>query len=282
MGFVELYKRQWLLYVRNPGFSFIRNVLLVVYNLILGFLFFQKDFTASLNDTQFGIATIMMCSTIIAIQNYAPTIPFAIQNRAIFYREKASGTYSPKIYSAVLALVEIPWCMAQTLILVIIFFTTIGFPSNGLPKYDPGSLFLFWFIVLELALVFAFLGQLLAMLLPNAQLAQLVGSLITPLFMMMSGLQINPSQIPPFWRFLYWLSPVRYTLEALAITVFYCEGCPTTVSQEQMLVVGSCPATCPVIAQTEGSSNPPTTLSNTVMGLFEFDANNLGMDIRIL
>lgn len=73
------------------------------------------------------------------------------------------------------------------------------------------------------------------MLMPNAQLAQLIGGLLSPLFIMMSGLQITPSNITPFWLWLYWISPVRYVLEALAVTVFYCEGCPKSPTHEQAL-----------------------------------------------
>ena len=344
--FVELYRRQVLIYLRNPGFSMLRNVALLAFALVLGGLFYQLNFAAGGTQAiQSGLAAIVISSTMLAILNYAPTIPFALENRAVFYREKAANTYSPAIYSLVMALVELPVIIVQSLVIVLVFYFLVGFPANGEPRYQASNFFTycrsaglapdltklnagdleltdknnknnnvflppFWshdssgFVAFELAILFAYFGQLLAMLMPNAQLAQLTGGLLTPLFIMMSGLQITPSNITSFWLWLYWISPVRYVLEALAVTVFYCEGCPESPTHEQALIQvrlsslkfcdffsllklrpkskASCPQTCPSTEMATANGTQTIYLSNMVLGGFEFNFGNRAMDIGIL
>ena len=85
-----------------------------------------------------------------------------------------------------------------------------------------------------------------------------------------------------FWLWLYWISPIRYVLEALAVTVFYCEGCPESPSHEQALVQATCPTSCPSVQMQTTNGTQTVYLSNMVLGNFEFNFGNRAMDIGVL
>ena len=51
--------------------------------------------------------------------------------------------------------------------------------------------------------------------------AQAIGPASTSLFSLFSGFIIQPSNIPRYWSFMYWLSPTHYVLEGLISSQFH-------------------------------------------------------------
>jgi len=68
-----------------------------------------------------------------------------------------------------------------------------------------------------------YLGQLLGVLLPSVQMAQGLGSVLATIWNLFCGFLVPKPNIPTFWIWCYWTSPIRYALEALTVTQFYCD-----------------------------------------------------------
>eukprot|EP00948_MAST-09A_sp_MAST-9A-sp1_P001729 g1729.t1 len=280
----ELLKRTYIIYSRVPGYSITRNVGLLFFSLILGGLFYQLQWN-SISAIVSGVAVLLIQATQNALLNYAPTISFNSEARPLFYKEVLSGLYRKRVYSLTQTLVEIPLLILQTLLCSWVFYFLVGFPANGNPRFDATSFFLFWFINFELCFVFINFAQLLSAACETPAVAQLIGGLILPIMIQVSGLLIPVSKISVFWQWLYWISPFHYALEGLVTTQFYCEGCrPTIDNIAQLTIVNNpCPASCPQVSfQGPGGIDISGYLSDVLMFQFDYNADNLAFDMWML
>jgi hypothetical protein len=90
-------------------------------------------------------------------------LPVVFRLREVFYRERASNTYAPWVYSTGLGIVELPYLFLCTVLFTLPLYFIVGFESNA-------NLFFQYVMVLYIgAVLFAYIGQLLASLMPNIQ-----------------------------------------------------------------------------------------------------------------
>ena len=77
-----------------------------------------------------------------------------------------------------------------------------------------------YFILMALAsyLVLPAFGQLLAFVSPNIGAAVGVGSLLLTLFTLTMGFLLSPTDIPPWYIWLYWINPLRYMLQGFVVS----------------------------------------------------------------
>jgi ABC-type multidrug transport system permease subunit len=67
----------------------------------------------------------------------------------------------------------------------------------------------------------AYMGQFLAGVSPNAQVALVLNSTIGTLLINFAGFTRKPSNIPIYWRFLYWALPSHYAIEGITTTQWH-------------------------------------------------------------
>ena len=131
----------------------------------------------------------------------------------------------------------------------------------------------------ELAFYMVILAQLLAVICRNIPIAQLIGGLIIPILIQVSGLQIPFPRISIFWQWLYYISPFHYALSGLVLSQFYCEGCREVVQTLSEVLNTTCPLTCPKI---QLSINQTVYLSDVILYQFAYTRNNLIFDMIML
>lgn len=155
------------------------------------------------------------------------SVPPAIQQRPIFYREVASYMYDPTAYSLANITVELPWLAGIILTSLPIVFFMMGLEASG------GVFFFHYLVVLTLATVYVSIGMTLAAAMPTFEVAQALLGLIAPLFFLYGGLWSPPSQMAAGARWFCWIDPITYAFRAIIPPHFYCEGhglgsgCPT-------------------------------------------------------
>lgn len=135
-----------------------------------------------------------------------------ITERAVFYRESLSGTYSRYAYGAAVQLAEIPFNLGFALVSFLIFYFMVGLTMD--------TERIIYFILMSLASywVLPALGQLLAFVSPNIGAAVGVGSLLMTLFTLTMGFLIIPKDIPPYYIWIYWINPLRYMLQGFVVS----------------------------------------------------------------
>lgn len=77
-------------------------------------------------------------------------------------------------------------------------------------------------------MVFVYIGQLLAIMLPNEAAAGVFSGLVAVINSNFCGFLIKAQDFPSFWTFMYWLDPLHYALEGLTVTQFHNDKTPVT------------------------------------------------------
>jgi len=150
-----------------------------------------------------------------------------MSERSVFYRERSSQMYGPTSYSIGMFVSELPYIVAQGVIFTCIAYPMINFPMNS-SGFEIKEFLLFLLIFIMHLQMTTYFGQLLACVIPTAAAANILGSLIHTIWTIYCGFIIVYEAIPEYYIFLYWLSPIKYSLEALVVSQFYCDGCAET------------------------------------------------------
>lgn len=171
------------------------------------------------------LSVIMIVSTFVGVLNNFTGLPVFFKQRALFYRERATNTYSSVVYGASLMLVELPWIAFNIMIFCCEFYWLVGLRS------DAGLFFKFYLAFFLTSMIFASLGQALAAVMPSPQTAIQVQTGLVALFLLFAGVFIPGSKIPDGWQWFHTIDPVAHALRALASPQIECtvveSACPT-------------------------------------------------------
>ncbi|GIL42550.1 hypothetical protein Vafri_515 [Volvox africanus] len=131
--------------------------------------------------------------------------------RQVYYREQAASMYSPWTYGIVLAVVEIPYLIAQVIIFVGIMYPMIHFIDGA------DHFFYHLLLVFETLSFYLSFGSALVYITPSQQLAQVAGAGLNFLFNLFNGFVIPFPSIPVYYKWANRLSPSTWVLYGLAV-----------------------------------------------------------------
>uniref|UniRef100_K3WZI5 ABC transporter domain-containing protein n=1 Tax=Globisporangium ultimum (strain ATCC 200006 / CBS 805.95 / DAOM BR144) TaxID=431595 RepID=K3WZI5_GLOUD len=210
-------KRFFDLYWRTPDYNLTRLVLALVLALLFGLVFTEADYKLYQGVTS-GVNMIALAIMFMGLTSFDAIIPMTGIERASFYRERAAQTYNVFWYLMGSTLAELPYVFAAGLIFTAVFFPLVGFAGFS-------TAVVFWLNLSFVILYHAYLGQLLAYALPSAEVAVLVGMLVTSICFLFMGFVPPASAIPSGYKWLYNIIPHRYSLAVLVALVF--TDCPS-------------------------------------------------------
>jgi len=187
---------------------------------LFGFVYFQisADDLPGLNSK---IAVMFMTCSFCGVIHAGTAGPVVARERAVYYRERASNTYASLAFSVSLGLVELPWISVTSLIFVLPYYFLIGLEP------DAGLFFRYLLAHMSVSLAFSYLGQFMAVALPNIQVAQIVQSVFFTFFFLFGGVFIQAPNIPIGWKWMYIINPVPKGLKALCMPQFECSDAAT-------------------------------------------------------
>lgn len=186
-------------------------------SIIFGVLYWQQGNIRHINDQQ-GLFTILGCmygiTIFTGINNSQSAMPFVAVERSVMYRERFAGMYSPWAYSFAQVAMEIPYVLMLALLFMLIAYPTIGYAWTA-AKFCWFFYTMFWTL-----LYFVYFGMLIVSITPNLQVASIYASSFYMTQHLLSGFVVPPSQIPKWWIWLYYISPMSWTLNLLFTTQF--------------------------------------------------------------
>ncbi|TMW67585.1 hypothetical protein Poli38472_011205 [Pythium oligandrum] len=227
----------------------------------LSFLTVEYDIYLGINA---GEGMVYMTAFFIGAVTYISVIPFTAQERASYYRERASQTYNALWYFVGVTLAEIPFVFASNLAFMIPYFPMAGF--TGADKF-----FLYWFVLSLLVLFLGYAGQFLAYALPTIELTTIVSVLFLSFFFNFMGYNPPPTSILSGWQWMYQIDPPRFCFNVLFAIVF-----------------GDCPEDEPdAIGCARLNNLPPTLPANLTVGeyvenVFKIKHSDIGINILYL
>lgn len=131
-----------------------------------------------------------------------------IEMRNVFeVRERHSRMYSWSALVTSQILIEIPWNILGSSLYFLCWYWTVGFPTDraGFTYFMMGV----WF-----PLYYTTIGQAVASMSPNAEIAALLFSFLFSFVLTFDGV-IQPYRALGWWQWMYRLSPYTYLIEAL-------------------------------------------------------------------
>ena len=214
---------------RDSKTNFGRFTTLTFLGCIFGLIFLQID------DTDYAGVNSKLAAIFSAIgfggymQNQL-ALPNVIAERAVYYRERASDSYSSWMYSLTLGLVEVPYIAIGMLFFTVPFYFMVGF------NYNAPDFFKFYLSVFMLSIVLSSFGQWSGATFPTFIAAMQSSGMLVTFWFLFGGVFVHPVSIPRGWYWFYVLNPIPKALIACALPQFECHlpnpwdpqsGCPT-------------------------------------------------------
>ncbi|XP_015067558.1 ABC transporter G family member 18-like [Solanum pennellii] len=195
--------------IRTPELFLSREIVLTVMGLVLS-SFFRRlnhfDFTTINHLLNFYIFTI--CLVFFSSNDAVPTF---IQERFIFIRETSHNAYRSSSY------------VISSLIVYLPFFAIQAFTFAAITQYIlriNSSILSFWIILYSSLITSNAYVMLVSALVPSYITGYAIVIATTALFFLTCGFFLKRTQIPLVWRWLHYISAIKYPFEALLINEF--------------------------------------------------------------
>ncbi|KAK1942667.1 ABC transporter G family member 36 [Phytophthora citrophthora] len=207
-----LLKRFCDLYWRTPSFNLTRFGISFGMGIGYGITYIGAEYE-TYTGVNSGMGMLYMVASFIGLISFNGLIPVAAEERAVFYRERAAQTYNAFWYFFGLSVMEIPYAVVAVLLFLIPFFPMAGFSGVG-------PFVISWLVLVLQVLHQAFMAELLVFLLPNLEVAEIVGVLLNLLGYLFSGFSPPASALPSATVWLYDITPMKYSVAAFSAVIF--------------------------------------------------------------
>ena len=174
---------------RDSKTNFGRFTTLTFLGCIFGLIFLQID------DTDYAGVNSKLAAIFSAIgfggymQNQL-ALPNVIAERAVYYRERASDSYSSWMYSLTLGLVEVPYIAIGMLFFTVPFYFMVGF------NYNAPDFFKFYLSVFMLSIVLSSFGQWSGATFPTFIAAMQSSGMLVTFWFLFGGVHDQRGHIP--------------------------------------------------------------------------------------
>jgi ABC-type multidrug transport system permease subunit len=208
------------MYWRTPSYNLTRIILAVMLALLFGLIFVGAEYD-TFQGLSSGVGMVFTATLFNAMVAYQSVLPLTCEERASYYRERASQTYNAFWYFVGSTVAEIPYILVSGLVFTIVFFPMVGFT-------DFESAVLYWVAQSLLVMMQVFMGQLFCYALPTEEVAAIIGVLFNAIFILFMGFLPPAYAIPEGYKWLYNISPHRYALGTMVALLFaHCDDLPT-------------------------------------------------------
>ncbi|ETI51405.1 hypothetical protein F443_05232 [Phytophthora nicotianae P1569] len=212
-----LIQRFFRMYWRTASYNLTRFFLALILGLVFGITYVSAEYTsyAGINS---GMGMLFCTTGFLGFISFSSVMPMASQDRLVFYRERAAQTYNALWYFVGSTVVEIPYVFFSTMLLMAPYFPMVGFTGGA-------TFFAYWLHLSMHVLWQAYFGQLMSYLMPTVEVATIFGVLLQMIFFLFNGFNPPGASIPQGYKWLYHITPHKYSLALVASLVF--GDCPS-------------------------------------------------------
>lgn len=195
--------------IRTPELFLSREIVLAVMALILSSLFrnLHQDTFQNVN----RLLNFFIFSVCLVFFSSNDAVPTFIQERFIFIRETSHNAYRASSY------------VISSLIVYLPFFAIQGFTFAAITRFMlhlKSNLFRFWIILYASLITTNAYVMLVSALVPSYITGYAVVIATTALFFLTCGFFLKRTQIPSYWRWVHYISAIKYPFEAMLSNEF--------------------------------------------------------------
>eukprot|EP01064_Diplonema_japonicum_P028391 TRINITY_DN4349_c1_g3_i1.p1 TRINITY_DN4349_c1_g3~~TRINITY_DN4349_c1_g3_i1.p1 ORF type:complete len:1333 (+),score=319.36 TRINITY_DN4349_c1_g3_i1:173-4000(+) len=205
-----VFSRQVLTYERMPTYNINRMIFTIFVALLMGSTYWNLGDTVE--DLHSYVSIIFVTANMGLIYAMSAVQPI-LEARPSFYRETSSGTYSPWVFAATMIVNEVPWVLLVASLWVNTLFWMTGLPSGA-----------YWFYFVQyvnFSFFMQFYGLMMASLVPNLLLAQVLIPLSVMVWMLHSGFLILTHDIPVYLKEFNVVNPMTYFLRSSVSNILH-------------------------------------------------------------
>ncbi|KAG7382117.1 hypothetical protein PHYPSEUDO_005193 [Phytophthora pseudosyringae] len=141
-------------------------------------------------------------------------VPTYIAERDIFYKQRTANFISTQAYVLATSASQIPLVLAESVIFGVMVYWICGFEA------DATRFVLFEIILFLTNLAMGMWFSFLAAVSPNANVAAPLGIVSLLVFIIFAGFIVTKDNIPDFLIWGHWISPMSWSLRALAVNQY--------------------------------------------------------------
>ncbi|KAJ7253386.1 hypothetical protein B0H12DRAFT_1233691 [Mycena haematopus] len=201
--------REWKILRRDKSLFFTHVAVAAVLGVFCGGLYYKTGITIA--GFQSRVGSLFFLGALIAFSSLS-ALYNVVEIRPLFLRERSSSYYSPTAW----LLSRLFFDVVPLRIIPTIIVSTITYWMAGL-AHDAAHYFKFLFILVLYTLAMTLFNFLLGTFFHNGGIAILLSALTALYQMTFAGFFVHLDSIPPVLRWLQWLCPLKYCLEALAV-----------------------------------------------------------------
>ncbi|XP_043691781.1 pleiotropic drug resistance protein 2-like [Telopea speciosissima] len=199
--------KQYWSYWRNPPYNAVRFFMTAAIGIVFGVIFWDKGEKMRKQQDLLNLLGAMYAAVFFLGATNATAVQSVVAiERTVFYRERAAGMYSELPYAFSQVAIEAVYISIQTLLYALLLYSMIGF------QWQATKFLYFYYFIFMSFIYFTMYGMMVVALTPGHQVAAIVMSFFISLWNLFSGFLIPRPQIPIWWRWYYWASPVAWTL----------------------------------------------------------------------
>ncbi|KAL0338599.1 UNVERIFIED_CONTAM: ABC transporter G family member 39 [Sesamum angustifolium] len=202
--------KQYWSYWRNPQYNATRYCWAICIGFTLGIVFWNNGQKIEKQQDLRNLLGAIYCTVIFvgATNSYSVQGVVAME-KTVFYRERAARMYSALPYAFAQVAIEMIYIAVQTVVYSLVFYPIIGF------KWTVGKFFWFFYFSFMSFTYCTLCGMMVAALTPGSHFSAVLSSYFFSIWNLFSGFLIPRMQIPIWWRWCYWASPVAWTIYGL-------------------------------------------------------------------
>lgn len=207
-----LTKRCFLNALRNPLVIWLRMFMYVALSLMIGTVWLRignkADVVVDIVGVLFFVAAFMVFMSV-------SVLPAFLEEKAVFVRERANGSYSVPAFVIAHTIVDVPFMALQALVCGSIVYWLVGLNA----AWDR---FLFFLLDLFVSFMVAeSIMLLVSAVVPVAIVGIALGAMIYGAFMIVQGFFVKLENIGWWWRWMHWIGMHSYSFSAFMYNEFH-------------------------------------------------------------
>ncbi|KAJ0819535.1 putative ABC-type xenobiotic transporter [Helianthus annuus] len=215
---MELLKASWdkevLLMKRNAPVYVFRTIQIVFISFICTTLYLRTELhTRNEIDGSIYVGA-LLCSMLINMFNGLADLSFTVMRLPVVYKQRDLMFHPPWAFTLPAFLLRIPMSMIESIMWTVLLYWGVDFAP------DAGRFFKHLLLVFLIQNVAAGLFRLIAGVCKTMTIANTGGSVVLLLIFLLGGFILPKTQIPNWWEWAYWLSPLSYIFKAITINEF--------------------------------------------------------------
>ncbi|CAD6336580.1 unnamed protein product [Miscanthus lutarioriparius] len=209
------FDKEWLLIKRNSFVYIFKTIQLIIIALVASTVFLRTHMHTRNQDDGVLYIGALLFTLIVNMFNGFAELSLVITRLPVFYKHRDLLFYPAWVFTLPNVILRIPFSIIESVAWVLVTYYTIGLAPEA-DRFFKHLLLVFLIQQMAGGLFRAIAGLCRSMI-----IAHTGGALSLLMFFVLGGFLLPKAFIPKWWIWGYWISPLMYGYNALAVNEFY-------------------------------------------------------------